>query len=90
MIVDDGLIFLCMADEDFGKRQPYAFLEEVRGLSCFVLKCNSRRSEVREEGSGLSHKPHYIRQKDNSISKLSCFGMKLRLKVNFFSRRIDL
>ena len=30
MIVNDGIIFLCMADEDFGKRQPYAFLEEVR------------------------------------------------------------
>ena len=29
VVVDDGLIFLCMADEDFGKRQPYAFLEEV-------------------------------------------------------------
>lgn len=29
MIVDDGLVYLCMADEDFGKRQPYAFLEEV-------------------------------------------------------------
>lgn len=30
VIVDDGLIYLCMADEDFGKRQPYAFLEEIR------------------------------------------------------------
>ena len=29
VIVSDGIIFLCMADEDFGKRQPYAFLEEV-------------------------------------------------------------
>lgn len=29
VIVDDGLVYLCMADEDFGKRQPYAFLEEV-------------------------------------------------------------
>ena len=29
VIVNDGIIFLCMADEDFGKRQPYAFLEEV-------------------------------------------------------------
>lgn len=30
VIVDDGLIYLCMADEDFGKRRPYAFLEEIR------------------------------------------------------------
>jgi len=30
VVVDDGLIFLCMADEDFGKRQPYAFLEEIK------------------------------------------------------------
>lgn len=29
VIVDDGIIYLCMADEEFGKRQPYAFLEEV-------------------------------------------------------------
>lgn len=38
VIVDDGLIYLCMADEDFGKRQPYAFLEEVTffpSWSCF-------------------------------------------------------
>ena len=33
MVVDDGLIFLCMADEEFGKRQPYAFLEEVGSLT---------------------------------------------------------
>lgn len=30
VIVDDGLVYLCMADEDFGKRQPYAFLEEIK------------------------------------------------------------
>ncbi|CAH3043214.1 unnamed protein product [Porites lobata] len=30
VIVNDGIIFLCMADEDFGKRQPYAFLEEIK------------------------------------------------------------
>ena len=29
VIVDDGITYLCMADEEFGKRQPYAFLEEV-------------------------------------------------------------
>lgn len=30
VIVDDGIIYLCMADEEFGKRQPYAFLEEIK------------------------------------------------------------
>ena len=33
VIVDDGLVYLCMADEEFGKRQPYAFLEEVHSSS---------------------------------------------------------
>jgi len=27
--VDDGLTFLCMADEEFGRRIPFAFLEEI-------------------------------------------------------------
>ena len=53
VIVDDGLIYLCMADEDFGKRQPYAFLEEVtffglipyRAVVCLVAR-SLNESEV--------------------------------------------
>ncbi|CAL5223870.1 g6457 [Coccomyxa viridis] len=30
IVVRDGITFLCMADEDFGRRIPFAFLEDVR------------------------------------------------------------
>jgi len=30
-IVDDGLTFLCMADEEFGRRVPFAFLDDIKG-----------------------------------------------------------
>jgi len=29
-IVEDGLTFLCMADEEFGRRLPFSFLEDVK------------------------------------------------------------
>ncbi|XP_032241231.2 vesicle-associated membrane protein 8 isoform X2 [Nematostella vectensis] len=29
VIVEDGLVYLCMADKEFGKKDPYAFLEEA-------------------------------------------------------------
>jgi len=29
VMVDGGLIYLCASESDFGKRQPYAFLNEV-------------------------------------------------------------
>jgi len=29
VMVEGGLIYLCAAESDFGKRQPYAFLNEV-------------------------------------------------------------
>lgn len=30
-IVEDGLVYLCMADEEFGRRVPFAFLEDIKG-----------------------------------------------------------
>lgn len=49
VIVDDGLIFLCMADEDFGKRQPYAFLEEIkRRFVNSTLKQRARTAHANE------------------------------------------
>jgi len=33
VMVEGGLVYLCASESDFGKRQPYAFLNEV-GL-CF-------------------------------------------------------
>jgi len=30
-IVDDHLIYLCMADEEFGRRIPFAYLEDLKG-----------------------------------------------------------
>ena len=30
MVVADGLTFLCMADEAFGRRIPFAFLEDIK------------------------------------------------------------
>jgi len=29
-IAENGLVFMCMADEDFGRRVPFAFLEDVK------------------------------------------------------------
>lgn len=29
-IVDDGITYLCMADEEFGRRIPFAFLEDIK------------------------------------------------------------
>lgn len=29
-LVDEGLIYLCMADEEFGRRIPFAYLEELK------------------------------------------------------------
>lgn len=29
-IVDDGITYLCMADEEFGRRLPFSFLEDVK------------------------------------------------------------
>lgn len=29
-IAEDGVIFLCMAEEDFGRRVPFSFLEDVK------------------------------------------------------------
>jgi len=29
-IVEDGLTYLCMADEEFGRRLPFAFLEDIK------------------------------------------------------------
>ncbi len=29
VMVENGLIFMCAADTDFGRRQPYAYLTEV-------------------------------------------------------------
>ena len=50
VIVNDGIIFLCMADEDFGKRQPYAFLEEVsligEGLQEITLNIACRKKQL--------------------------------------------
>ncbi|KAK3699098.1 hypothetical protein QZH41_008895, partial [Actinostola sp. cb2023] len=30
VIVEDGLVFLCMAEKEFGMTQPYGFLEEIK------------------------------------------------------------
>ena len=30
ILVQDGIIYLCMADESFGRRIPFAFLEDVK------------------------------------------------------------
>jgi len=30
-VVDDGLVYLCLTDEDFPRRIPYAFLEDIKG-----------------------------------------------------------
>jgi len=30
-LVDDGIIYLCMADEEFGRRIPFAFLDDLKG-----------------------------------------------------------
>jgi len=29
IIIEDGIVYLCMADEDFGKSTPYAYLNEI-------------------------------------------------------------
>lgn len=29
-IVDDSLVYLCMADEEFGRRMPFAYLEDIK------------------------------------------------------------
>jgi len=29
VMVEGGLVYLCASESDFGKRQPYAFLNEV-------------------------------------------------------------
>lgn len=29
-IVDDGITYLCLADEEFGRRVPFAFLEDIK------------------------------------------------------------
>jgi vesicle-associated membrane protein 7 len=29
-LVDDGLVYLCMADEEFGRRMPFAYLEDIK------------------------------------------------------------
>jgi len=29
-IVDDGMVYLCMTDEEFGRRVPFAFLEDIK------------------------------------------------------------
>jgi len=29
VMVEGGLVYLCASETDFGKRQPYAFLNEV-------------------------------------------------------------
>lgn len=43
VMVDNGLIYLCAADRDMGKRQPYAFLSEVIHwpVSCKYLSAES-------------------------------------------------
>lgn len=30
-VVSEGITYLCMADEDFGRRVPFAFLEDIKG-----------------------------------------------------------
>lgn len=30
-VCEDGLVYLCMADEEFGRRVPFAFLEDIKG-----------------------------------------------------------
>lgn len=39
-VVDDGLIYLCLTDEDFPRRIPFAFLEDIR--SRFVAAYGTR------------------------------------------------
>ncbi|KXJ26060.1 vesicle-associated membrane protein 7B [Exaiptasia diaphana] len=34
VIVEDGLVFLCMAEKEFGMMQPYGFLEEIKRRFC--------------------------------------------------------
>ncbi|EDO43738.1 predicted protein [Nematostella vectensis] len=46
VIVEDGLVYLCMADKEFGKKDPYAFLEEIkRRFSNSSLKARARTAQ---------------------------------------------
>jgi len=39
VMVEGGLIYLCASESDFGKRQPYAFLNEVGICFLFLILC---------------------------------------------------
>jgi len=36
-MVEGGLVYLCASESDFGKRQPYAFLNEVGVYTVYAL-----------------------------------------------------
>ena len=38
VMVEGGLVYLCATESDFGKRQPYAFLNEVRRIYVVVVQ----------------------------------------------------
>lgn len=62
--VQDGLVFLCMADEDFGRRVPFAFIDDVktrwfntygeRGASALAYGARGPSAAYRPGGHGLS------------------------------------
>jgi len=37
VMVEGGLVYLCASESDFGKRQPYAFLNEVGIHTLFLI-----------------------------------------------------
>lgn len=45
ILVSDGITFLCMAEESFGRRIPYAFLEDIsqRFFSSYGSTCREVR-----------------------------------------------
>eukprot|EP00732_Lithocolla_globosa_P006534 Lithocolla_globosa_v1_NODE_7658_length_917_cov_25.230858.p1 type:complete len:236 gc:universal NODE_7658_length_917_cov_25.230858:842-135(-) len=61
-IAEDGLVYMCMADEEFGRRVPFAFLEDIkrrfintygdRGKTAIPLGMNAEFSKVLSKQMG--------------------------------------
>eukprot|EP00126_Sphaerothecum_destruens_P004661 Sdes_comp18306_c0_seq1m8016 len=46
---EDGFIFMCLAEENFGRRLPFAFLQEIKNL--FQIHASSLKSQMQTSSS---------------------------------------
>eukprot|EP00241_Pyramimonas_parkeae_P008085 CAMPEP_0114236606 /NCGR_PEP_ID=MMETSP0058-20121206/6931_1 /TAXON_ID=36894 /ORGANISM="Pyramimonas parkeae, CCMP726" /LENGTH=176 /DNA_ID=CAMNT_0001348561 /DNA_START=235 /DNA_END=762 /DNA_ORIENTATION=- len=67
LLCEDGLTYLCMADDDFGRRLPYAFLEDIQARFSAMQARNAAQDALE---SVLAQQMQFFSRED-SVDTLS-------------------